>query len=215
MDFLFNEVHLWSYLSGICFSIFSNFLEIFIENSQLENNMQRFFVTFPLSMDLVLRDTEIVHQLTRVLRIKVAEHIVLFDGDGSETEYEITSIEKKSISLRGYARTFPKTEVSKNITLFQGIPNKYEKIEYILQKGVEIGIRKFVFFRSDHSQKLLITTSKKERFYTIAREALEQCGGLVMPEIVWIDDGSLLTLYQKNEREDITLDTIGSKNVRF
>lgn len=65
------------------------------------------------------------------------------------------------------------------------MPNKYEKIEYILQKGVEIGITRFVFFRSDRSQKLLITPAKIERFESIAREALEQCGGVVMPEIVW------------------------------
>jgi len=60
--------------------------------------------------------------------------VILFDGDGSETEYEIVSIEKKSISLKGIARTFPKTESLKHIALYQALPNKIEKIEYILQK---------------------------------------------------------------------------------
>jgi 16S rRNA (uracil1498-N3)-methyltransferase len=62
------------------------------------------------------------------------------------------------------------------VSLYQALPNKYEKIEYILQKGVEVGISKFVFFRSDRSQKLLLSPAKIERFAAIAREAVEQCG---------------------------------------
>ena len=62
------------------------------------------------------------------------------------------------------------------ITLYQALPNKIEKIEYILQKGVEVGIGKFVFFRSDFSQKLSLSDTKKVRLIAIAREAVEQCG---------------------------------------
>jgi 16S rRNA U1498 N3-methylase RsmE len=59
--------------------------------------MQRFFVTFPLSIDMNISDIDMIHQLTRVLRVQVSEHIILFSGDGTETEYEIISIDKKSI----------------------------------------------------------------------------------------------------------------------
>jgi 16S rRNA U1498 N3-methylase RsmE len=48
-------------------------------------------------------------------------------------------------------------------------------------------MRKFVFFRSDFSQKLILTEAKQKRLITIAREAVEQCGGLVIPEIVFTD----------------------------
>lgn len=65
----------------------------------------------------------------------------------------------------------PKTR----ITLYQAIPNRYEKLEYAIQKGVEVGISEFVFFPSDRSQKLAITPAKIERFTAIAREAVEQC----------------------------------------
>jgi RsmE family RNA methyltransferase len=56
------------------------------------------------------------------------------------------------------------------------MPNKLEKLEYIIEKGVEVGVRKFVFFRSDRSQKLILSDAKKSRLIAIAREALEQCG---------------------------------------
>jgi len=40
--------------------------------------MQRFFVKFPLQIDMNLEDKNMIHQLTRVLRIQVGENIVLF-----------------------------------------------------------------------------------------------------------------------------------------
>ena len=149
--------------------------------------MQRFLVTFPLSIDMTITDFDMVHQLTRVHRVAPWEHIVLFSGDSTEIEYEITTTWKKSIWLRWVASRVPDTELHKRVTLYQALPNKHEKIEYILQKWVEIGIARFVFFRSDRSQKLVLSPNKIERFITIAREALEQCGGVMMPEILFVD----------------------------
>ncbi|MBC7498272.1 16S rRNA (uracil(1498)-N(3))-methyltransferase [Candidatus Gracilibacteria bacterium] len=171
--------------------------------------MQRFFITFPLSIDMTITDTGILHQLTRVLRVAPGERIVLFSGDGTEIEYEITTIDKKSIGLRGVASRVPNTEPRKRVTLYQALPNKYEKIEYIIQKGVEIGIARFVFFRSDRSQKLLLSPSKIDRFITIAREALEQCGGVVMPEIACIDRFPDTVVDVTTQTTHIVLDTIG------
>jgi 16S rRNA (uracil1498-N3)-methyltransferase len=167
--------------------------------------MQRFYVTFPLGIDLEIIDPDIHHQLTRVMRVKVWEHIVLFDGDSSETEYEIMSISKKSISLRGLGRKFPKTEGERSIALYQALPNKYEKIEYIIEKWVEIGIRRFIFFRSERSQKLILTDTKKKRFLAIAKEALEQCGGVTMPDIEFLD----ITPHHESWVINILLDTLG------
>ncbi len=170
--------------------------------------MQRFFVTFPLSIDMTITDTDMVHQLTRVLRVAIWEHIVLFSGDGTEIEHEITTIDKKSIWLRWVASRVPNTEPHKRVTLYQALSNKHEKIEYILQKWVEIGIARFVFFRSDRSQKLLLSPTKIERFITIAREALEQCGGVVMPEITFTERFPDSTTSGQGETMHIVLDTI-------
>ena len=149
--------------------------------------MQRFYVTFPLDIDVTITDTDIYHQLTRVLRIQVWERVILFDGDGSQTEYEVTHIDKRTVSLRWQERRFPTTENKKTITLYQAMPNKLEKIEYILQKWVEVWISRFVFFRSERSQKIILSDAKKERLISIAREAVEQCGGMVIPEIEFLD----------------------------
>ncbi len=149
--------------------------------------MQRFFVPFPLTIDLKLTDKDLIHQISHVMRMQVQESIVLFDGDGTETEYQITSFSKQVIELRWQKKSIPHTESKREITLYQAIPNKYEKIEYIIEKGVEIGIRRFIFFRSDRSQKLIISEAKIRRFHMIAKEALEQCGGVLFPEIYFLE----------------------------
>lgn len=149
--------------------------------------MQRFFVDFPLTIDMSITDTNMVHQLTRVLRIQVGESIILFSGDGVDHEYEVQYIDKKSIQLRGKSNIIRNSESRKKVYLFQALPNKYEKIEYIIQKWVEIGISSFIFFRSERSQKLVLSPNKIERFHIIAQEALEQCYGSKMPQIQFLE----------------------------
>lgn len=169
--------------------------------------MQRFFVTFPLNIDVVLSDSGLVNQISRVLRMKEGESVILFDGDGSETIYEIQEIAKKTIHLRGKERYFPNTEPKKNITLCQALPNKYEKIEFILQKWIEVGIKKFFFFRSERSQKLMLSDAKKERFTLIAKEALEQCWGVIFPEIIFLE-----TFPEVTPGANLVLDTVGKES---
>jgi len=153
-----------------------------------KHNLQRFFSPTPLGIDMRLEDSEQIHQITRVLRLGVGDAVIFFDGDGSQTIYTIEQVEKRSLILRGKERIFPRGyEPTRSITLYQALPNKHEKIEWMIQKSVEVGIKKVVFFRSDRSQKLLISEAKKERYAHIAREALEQCGGLVPLEIVWAE----------------------------
>lgn len=149
--------------------------------------MQRFFCVFPLSVDMLITDVALVHQISHVLRARVGEKIILFSGDGVENIYEIVNIEKRAISLRGIGQAKNHNDPVLHIHLFQALPNKYEKIEYIIEKGVEVGITSFTFFRSEFSQRLSITSQKKARFLSIAREALEQCGGSLFPALHFID----------------------------
>ena len=149
--------------------------------------MQRFFCAFPLTVDMKMTDVALVHQISHVLRARVGEKIVLFSGDGVENIYEIVNIEKRTIALRGIGQAKNGNDPVLHIHLFQALPNKYEKIEYIIEKGVEVGIASFSFFRSEYSQRLSITPQKRTRFQSIAREALEQCGGSRFPALHFLD----------------------------
>lgn len=155
--------------------------------------MQRFFFShLPLGKDITISEASFVHQLSRVLRSVVGETVILFNGDGREYIYAITDIGKKEIRL-SFERDFENTaDLETVVRLYQAMPNKYEKIEYILQKGTEVGVREFVFFRSERSQKLIMSERKMERFREIVREATEQCGGNRVPSVVFFEEKILV-----------------------
>lgn len=151
--------------------------------------MQRFF--FPhlsLGKDIIISDISFIHQVSRVLRYSIGENIVLFNGDGREYIYSIHSITKKEIGLLFDSNHENRWDPKMPVRLYQALPNKYEKIEYILQKGVEVWIQEFIFFRSERSQKLIINARKIERFQEIVREATEQCGGNRVASIIFLED---------------------------
>ena len=163
--------------------------------------MQRIYLNFPLNpiqKAFELRSSDfpdLYHQMTRVLRMQVGESCIFF-GEATEKGktlpdtdfvYEIKHIDKKSIAFELVEILPKKSEPELEIVLFQALPNKREKLEYIIQKWVEVGISEFVFFPSERSQKAEWGLEKKKlRFEEIAKEAVEQCGANHIPVIRFV-----------------------------
>ena len=76
------------------------------------------------------------------------------------------------------------SEIDFELNIIQAFPNKIEKIEYVLQKGTEIWVTGFYFFRSERSQKLNLSENKIERLERIITEATEQSGRSVIPKLI-------------------------------
>lgn len=182
--------------------------------------MQRFYISDlnTTIFTFVLTDTDIIHQLTKVLRVKIWEKIIFFDwNDDYDYIFEIKQINKKDIVLEQIGRELNKTEIDFELNLYQSLPNKLEKIEYIIQKWVEVWIKNFVFFRSERSQKLIISDSKIDRLNKIMIEAIEQSGRNYIPELVFIDkfDFSLLKKDENIVFSTEKYDTVLLKNLEF
>lgn len=62
--------------------------------------MHRFYVTFPMGIDMVVTDKDLCHQIMHVLRMRLGDEIVLFSQEGIERVYEIVKLDKKSLSIR-------------------------------------------------------------------------------------------------------------------
>lgn len=153
---------------------------IFLEN--LDENTQ----------NLIIKDHEIVHQLTKVLRVKNGEKIILFNGKNNiDFIFEIKNIAKREIEVSKLFQEENHSEINFELTLYNALPNKLEKIEFIIQKATEIWFTKFVFFSSKRSQKLNISENKFTRLQKIIIEAAEQSGRSHIPEIV-IQEESIL-----------------------
>lgn len=151
--------------------------------------MQRIFLPHtPFNQTLNLSDTTLHHQLTRVMRARIWDTVIFFDGENHvDYVYKIKWISKSDITLELEDSIEKKSEICIWLSLYQSVPNKYEKIEYIIQKCCEVGYKDIYFFSSEFSQKLSITENKLQRFQKIAIEAIEQCWGNIIPSIAFHD----------------------------
>ena len=150
---------------------------IYLENTDLSQENIR------------LKDKDLVHQLTKVLRVRIWEEISLFDGvNNFDISFKIIELWKREITLERICDHENNSEINFELSLYNALPNKLEKIEYIIQKGTEIGFTQFNFFRTDRSQKLVISDNKLIRLEKIITEAAEQSGRVIIPKINISDD---------------------------
>ena len=151
--------------------------------------MQRFVLReTKFTQELIIDDESLLHQFFSVLRYKLWDQVIFFDGKNTtDYVYEISAIKAKK-----YVKLLWKDIINKTLSrdafhLYQALPNKIEKIEYILQKWVEVGMTAFTFFRSERSQTLLINSSKQKRLEKIIIEALEQSGRNMLPSLEFLE----------------------------
>lgn len=179
--------------------------------------MQRFYIENlnTTNYNLVLKNKEIIQQLTKVLRSKIWDKIILFDWiDLKDYIFEIKKILKKEIILEQIDRIQKDSEINFELNLYQALPNKLDKIEYILQKGTEIWFTSFTFFRSDRSQKLILSNNKIERLNNIIIEAVEQSWRNKVPKLNIIPSLAFWT-WLKIPWENIFFHTQDNKSINI
>ena len=85
----------------------------------------------------------------------------------------IDQIDKRSVVAEIlYEEQFEGEEARSYLAV--ALPNKFEKIELIVQKCTEIGITDLILFPAKHSVLKEISESKMERLQKISLEAVEQ-----------------------------------------
>jgi len=142
--------------------------------------MRRFFLDPNLlTEDQVDLPGETLKHL-RVLRLSVGDRIELLDGSGQVATARIEILNRQNAQVRIVNRRQEK-ELALPVTLLQGLP-KADKFDLILQKGTELGIRRFVPVLTQRCQP---DGGKRrlDRWQRIAREAARQSGRFRLPEL--------------------------------
>lgn len=118
-----------------------------------------------------------------VLRAREGEEVTLCDGEGMDYLCRIASLER-GVLLDVLSQTPCETEPKTKLTLYQGLP-KADKMEWIIQKCVEIGIDRIVAVATERAiVKLDKKEGKKlERWQKIAEAAAKQSGRGKIPEV--------------------------------
>ncbi len=117
------------------------------------------------------------HYLRNVLRLKSGDGVLAFNG--KDGEWRATLAERgKNTTLSMSEQTRPQTEPRDLHYLFA--PLKHERLDYMVQKAVEMGVSRLQPVLTQHTQVKRVNT---ERMRANAVEAAEQCGVLSIPEI--------------------------------
>lgn len=147
--------------------------------------MQRYYISgFEPLKHIQISEVEIVHHCYTVLRLKPEDCICIFSGiEYIDYVYRIIDITKNNITL-WQEKIITKSATKIDLSLYQALPNKLSKLEYIVQKNTEIGIQKIIVFPADFSQNTIFLTDKKlQRLKKIAIEACEQSNNNIIPTI--------------------------------
>lgn len=128
---------------------------------------------------------EDAYHLARVLRAQPGEEIVVSDGRGCLYEVELTAVAPEAV--HGQVRNIRADEAEPpvKITLFQSIL-KGEKMDWVLQKGTEVGITSFVPFLSARTVARPAPNQfekKQERWQKIVTAAAKQSGRGLIPTV--------------------------------
>lgn len=148
--------------------------------------MYKFFVKIDnIINDNIFIEGEDYQHATKVLRLKTGDKIQICDGEKNEYICLIQEINKKQIKCEIIEHFINNNESNLNITLFQGLP-KAQKMELIIQKGVEIGIKEF---QPILTERVVVKTegrdlkNKLDRWNRISYEAAKQSNRGIVPRV--------------------------------
>ena len=127
-----------------------------------------------------------VNHIKKVLRAKIGDEIQICNSQNGENFLcEIDELRDENIICNIKEKMQEKVESNIEVTIFQGLP-KADKMEYIIQKSVELGVyditpieMKRCVVKLNEKDK----TKKIERWQKISEVAAKQCGRDIIPQI--------------------------------
>ena len=142
--------------------------------------MKRFFVD-KIEEITCLSGEEFEHA-KNVLRIGVGAEVILLDNSGKEYTAVVSAVEKKQMLLNVVRESVGEREAKADTCLLFGYLKNADKNEFIVQKAVELGVKKIGVFSSQFSSAYM-NANKLERLNKVSKEAAKQCLRSVAPKV--------------------------------
>ena len=179
--------------------------------------MHRFFVSKNQinNKNIYIKNKDFTH-IKNVLRLKPNDRIEV-SCDGTNYLCEISEISKESVKTNIISTYIGNSESNVEITLFQGLA-KGSKMDLIIQKCVEIGVKDFYAIETDRTI-VKVNNQKKEdikidRWQAISEEAAKQSKRDYIPKIKGIlnfkgmidilkENGNIVVPYENEENLSI------------
>lgn len=146
--------------------------------------MHRFFIPQLYAAEMIIKDVDAKH-ISKVLRMQPGDKIQIVSDDGVTAIAEIVSLQSDNVVVKCLEKLAESHEPSVKITLAQGLA-KGEKMDFIIQKAVEMGASSVVPVAMEHSVVRLEGTKadkKVERWQKIAEAAAKQSKRDIIPQV--------------------------------
>lgn len=139
--------------------------------------MPRFYVDTLLNVgDEVSLPSDVVRHII-VLRLKLAQEIILFNNDGHDYHAKIVELGRREALVVVTNKVKNQTEANFIITLMISLISN-DKLELVIQKAVELGVQRIIPVITEKTQRIKAEreASKLEHWRKIIIAASEQCG---------------------------------------
>lgn len=147
--------------------------------------MQRYFVNQSADETRFTIAGDDYHHIARVMRMKEGDQIICVTPLNKSAVCAIAEITDEQVITEVVQWISGTSELSIEVTIVSGLP-KGDKLEWIIQKGTELGAFQFIPFISARSvvkwdEKK--AEKKLERWQKIAKEAAEQSHRTILPKV--------------------------------
>lgn len=136
--------------------------------------------------ELIELDGPTSHHIENVLRSKPGDRVELLDGQGEVRQGVIAEVQPGRVVVKITGREAFRSESPLHLSLAVAF-SRSEKMDLMVRQATELGVSRFIAFRSRRSQYGLgaaDAAKRKERWLKIARESICQCGRAALPEIL-------------------------------
>lgn len=149
--------------------------------------MHRFFIPRPYADEMEIDGIDARHIYT-VLKMKTGEKVQIVSDDGVTALAQITETAPGRTVVKCLEIIAESHEPAVKITLAQGLV-KGEKMDFIIQKAVELGVSRIVLLAMEHSVVRYDgdkAAKKRERWQKIAESAAKQSKRDIIPEVATV-----------------------------
>lgn len=129
-----------------------------------------------------LRDQEAIHA-SKVMRAREGDELVIVDGAGRRYYGPVTRIAEKSVQIK-IEKEERIVAPEPALILGMGIIKKRDRLEFAVEKAVELGAAQICLFQSEHTIKENV---RMDRLETKALSAMKQSLRAWLPEVTLYD----------------------------
>jgi len=139
-----------------------------------------YFFQDHLATDFFTFSSEESKHIAKSLRLKEDDFIWITDGKGGLVKAVLTKVYKDNCTVEVIERNFHDISVAKKLHLAVAPTKNPDRMEWMLEKAVEIGVSKISFIICQRSERKSVDLNRLQR---IAIAALKQSQGTWLPEL--------------------------------